>query len=45
MKIVYVRASTKKQNLAMQLEAFKAEGCEKIYQEKISAFAERPKRS
>jgi DNA invertase Pin-like site-specific DNA recombinase len=26
----------------MQLEAFRKEGCEKIYQEKKSAFAERP---
>ena len=42
MKIAYARVSTKQQNLDMQLEAFRAEGCEKIYQEKISAFAERP---
>ena len=37
MKIAYARVSTKQQNLDMQLEAFRAEGCEKI-----SAFAERP---
>ena len=42
MKIAYARVSTKQQNLEMQLEAFRAEGCEKIYQEKKSAFAERP---
>ena len=44
MKIAYARVSTKQQNLDMQLKAFRAEGCEKIYKEKIFAFAERPKR-
>ena len=42
MKIAYARVSTRQQNLDMQLDAFRAEGCEKVYQEKISAFAERP---
>jgi DNA invertase Pin-like site-specific DNA recombinase len=42
MKIGYARVSTRQQNLDMQLEAFRKEGCEKIYQEKKSAFADRP---
>jgi DNA invertase Pin-like site-specific DNA recombinase len=42
MKIAYARVSTRQQNLDMQLEAFRKESCEKIYQEKKSAFAERP---
>jgi DNA invertase Pin-like site-specific DNA recombinase len=41
MKIGYARVSTRQQNLDMQLEAFRKEGCEKIYQEKRSAFVER----
>jgi DNA invertase Pin-like site-specific DNA recombinase len=42
MKIAYARVSTRQQNLDMQLEAFRKEGCEKIYREKKSAFADRP---
>jgi DNA invertase Pin-like site-specific DNA recombinase len=42
MKIAYARVSTRQQNLDMQLEAFRKEGCEKIYKEKKSAFSERP---
>ncbi|MDR0572661.1 MAG: recombinase family protein, partial [Tannerella sp.] len=42
MKIAYARVSTRQQNLDIQLEAFRKEGCEKIYQEKKSAFSERP---
>jgi DNA invertase Pin-like site-specific DNA recombinase len=42
MKIGYARVSTRQQNLDMQLEAFRKESCEKIYQEKKSAFKERP---
>jgi DNA invertase Pin-like site-specific DNA recombinase len=42
MKIGYARVSTRQQNLDLQLEAFQKEGCEKIYQEKKSAFADRP---
>jgi DNA invertase Pin-like site-specific DNA recombinase len=42
MKIAYARVSTRQQNLEMQLEAFRAEGCEKVYQEKKSAFSDRP---
>jgi DNA invertase Pin-like site-specific DNA recombinase len=42
MKIAYARVSTRQQNLDIQLEAFRKEGCEKIYQEKKSAFTERP---
>ncbi|MDR1341356.1 MAG: recombinase family protein [Prevotellaceae bacterium] len=42
MRIGYARVSTRQQNLDMQLEAFRKEGCEKIYQEKKSAFADRP---
>jgi DNA invertase Pin-like site-specific DNA recombinase len=42
MNIGYARVSTRQQNLDMQLDAFKKEGCEKIYQEKKSAFTDRP---
>jgi DNA invertase Pin-like site-specific DNA recombinase len=42
MKIAYARVSTRQQNLDMQLDAFRKEGCEKIYHEKKSAFSERP---
>lgn len=42
MKIGYARVSTRDQNPALQLEALKKAGCEKIYQEKKSAFKERP---
>ena len=45
MKIGYARVSTKEQNLDMQIEAFKKEGCEKIYLEKQSALTERPELS
>ena len=36
MKIGYARVSTKEQNLAMQLDLFEKEGCEMIFEEKIS---------
>ena len=43
MKLGYARVSTQEQNLALQLDALKNVGCDKIYQEKISgASADRP---
>ncbi len=42
MKIGYARVSTKDQNLDLQLDALKNEGCEKIFREKISASRDRP---
>ena len=42
MKIGYARVSTRQQNLEMQLEAFKKEGCEKVYTEKVSGLQKRP---
>lgn len=42
MKIGYVRVSSSEQNPTLQLEALQKAGCEKIYQEKRSAFKERP---
>ena len=42
MKIGYVRVSSSEQNPILQLDALQKAGCEKIYQEKKSAFKERP---
>lgn len=42
MKIGYVRVSSSEQNPILQLDALQKAGCEKIYQEKQSAFKERP---
>lgn len=44
MIIGYARVSTRDQNLQMQIDALRAAGCEKIYEEKLSSAAEiRPK--
>lgn len=43
MKVGYARVSTTDQNLDLQIDALEKEGCEKIYQEKISgAKMDRP---
>jgi len=42
MKIGYARVSTKDQKLELQIEALEKAGCEKIFQEKVSAVKERP---
>jgi DNA invertase Pin-like site-specific DNA recombinase len=43
MKIGYARVSTKDQNLALQYDALRQEGCEHIFQEKLSGSKkERP---
>jgi len=42
MKIGYARVSTEAQNINMQIEALKKEGCETIYYEKKPAFSSRP---
>ena len=43
MKLGYARVSNQDQNLALQLDALKTAGCDKVYQEKVSgATAERP---
>ena len=36
MMIGYARVSTKEQDLSLQIDALKREGCEEIYKEKIS---------
>ncbi len=42
MKIAYARVSTSEQNLDMQLEWFKQQGCEMVFKEKRTAFKELP---
>ena len=43
MKIGYARVSTKDQDLALQLDALSQQGCQKIFQEKVTgAHKERP---
>jgi DNA invertase Pin-like site-specific DNA recombinase len=42
MKIGYARVSTVEQNLDMQIDDLKKQGCEKIYQEKQSSGKDRP---
>ncbi len=36
MKVGYIRASTRDQNLARQIEIMKQEGAEKVFSEKVS---------
>jgi DNA invertase Pin-like site-specific DNA recombinase len=46
MKLGYARVSTKDQNLELQIDALKKEGCELIYEEKIGSMSkERPELS
>lgn len=43
MQIGYARVSTNRQDLALQLDALRDAGCERIYEEKISGSSkERP---
>jgi DNA invertase Pin-like site-specific DNA recombinase len=42
MKVGYARVSTTDQNLDLQINALRKEGCELIYKEKKSALALRP---
>jgi len=42
MLIGYSRVSTQYQNLALQLDALKTSGCQKIFQEKVSSAKLRP---
>jgi DNA invertase Pin-like site-specific DNA recombinase len=42
MKIGYAHVSTDEQNLALQLDALKAAGCDAVYEDRLSGAAKRP---
>lgn len=42
MKIAYARVSTRNQNLEMQLDFFRKSACERVFEEKRSAFKDLP---